>query len=104
MCNSTYVFDSPILFACLVTSVDEELRCFLYFSLFLQLFVMTGKRCGAFNASADPQSLRRRLRVKVKQFDSSDVASVGIRWIRDGSSKEFEMCFFYYSVCCNLHI
>lgn len=26
---SYYVFDTPTLFACLGTSVDEELRCFL---------------------------------------------------------------------------
>lgn len=28
---SYYVFDTPTLFACLVTSVDEELRCSFFF-------------------------------------------------------------------------
>lgn len=47
---SYYVFDTPTLFACLVNSVDEELRCILL------LFVMTGKQCEAFDASAYPRA------------------------------------------------
>lgn len=51
---SYYVFDTPTLFACLVTSVDEELKC--SFFVFLLLFVMTGKSCDACDASAYPRA------------------------------------------------
>lgn len=59
---SYYVFDTPTLFACLVTSVDEELRCFFNCCLWWQgnsLTLLTQVHIPA-------QSIKWRLRGKKK--------------------------------------
>lgn len=48
MCILNMYFIPQTLFACLITSVDEKLRCFIL------SFVLTGKVCDAFDTSAYP--------------------------------------------------
>lgn len=109
---SYYVFDTPTLFACLVTSVDEELRCFFYWCLWWQ-----GNSVTLLTQVHIPvQSFKWRLRGKKKlngwqfslQLDGklAFVAFVGIWWIRDSSSPSFSSrglgCRFFFSEFCLL--
>lgn len=116
---SEYVFDTLTLFACLVTSVDEELRCFsfvlvvrddreivwrfltqVHIPKFKKDVLVGGIKTAEFFCKIDGS---------VFNLMANSVAFVGIWRIRDSSSPSFFFkggsgCWFYFSVCCISHL
>lgn len=107
---SYYVFDTPTLFACLVNSVDEELRCFF--------IVVCDDRCEAFDASAYPRAEFKSdvLGGKKAEWCLTLLANVHLSLLLgfDGSetvhpphfSSRGLGCGFFFSdsVCCSSHL
>lgn len=106
---SYYVFATPLLFACLVTSVDEELRCLGFFFFIVVVWWQGNGVTLLMQVHIPTHSLKWRFRGKTKlngllsvwQFRLLDgklafVSIVGIWWIRDSSSPIFfKGCLFF---------